>query len=153
MQTTAWGNVVRRWRRRIYMYRVYMSLPSSNACTCRVHIALPLQQSRRHASHINASRHTYQRIMLHIAVDQIKRLLHHNNIHSSTVQTEILDPCSPLCNHNVDLGTLPPWFSVKRHTLWMYIHLDRKSWSLHFYLPPHCTLQNVHLDDFQGGFN
>jgi len=37
-------------------------------------------------------------------VDKIKKLLHRNNIHSSTIQTEILDPCVPLCNHNVDLG-------------------------------------------------
>jgi len=126
-----------------------MWLPSSNACTCRVHMALPLQQSRRHASHINASPHTYERIMLHIAVDQIKRLLHHNNIHSSTVQTEILDLCDPLCNHNVDLGTFPLCFSVERHTLWMYIHIDRKSSFLRFYSPPHCGMWILMI--FRGG--
>ena len=33
----------------------------------------------------------------HVAVDKIKRLLHRNNIHSSTIQTEILDPCAQVC--------------------------------------------------------
>jgi len=87
--------------------------------------------------------------MLHIAVDKIKRLLHHNNIHSSTVQTEILDLCDPLCNHNVDLGTFPLCFSVERHTLWMYIHIDRKSSCLRFYSPPHCGMWILMI--FRGG--
>lgn len=37
-------------------------------------------------------------------VDRIKQLLHHNNIHSSTIQTEILSPCTQLCDHSDDVG-------------------------------------------------
>lgn len=32
------------------------------------------------------------------AVDKIKQFLHQKNIHSSTIQTEILDPCRELCD-------------------------------------------------------
>jgi hypothetical protein len=37
-----------------------------------------------------------------MAVDKIKQLLHRNNIHSSTIQTEIINPCSQLCDHTTD---------------------------------------------------
>jgi len=39
-------------------------------------------------------------------VDRIKKLLHRNNVHSSTIQTEILDPCARLqgCDHTTADG-------------------------------------------------
>jgi len=41
---------------------------------------------------------------INVTVDRIKKLLHRNNIHSSTIQTEILDPCVPQCDHNEEVG-------------------------------------------------